>query len=222
MTEEPTARELTPGRVTRLTRQKKDPYRVSVYLDGAFAFGMHQDLILEFEIANGRELDVETQQQIIQKDEVHRARRRALGLLAYRARSAEELRRRLMRYDYAPESVEQAVEMIRDAGLIDDEAFARDYASARFSNKGYGPARIRSELMARGVPRDAVEQAIDEVFSDKDAMLEAARAFAQKRKPSLQRETDKLKRHRKLYDALRRRGFPTDMIQKVIDEALTG
>jgi len=221
MMEEPAAKELAPGRVTRLARQKKDPYRVSLYLDGAFAFGMHQDLILEFEIVKGIELDVETQRRIIRRDEVHRARSRAIGLLAYRARSSAELRRRLLRYDYAEESVDEAIEKIREAGLIDDAAFARDYAHARFANKGYGPARVRSELIARGVPRSAIDQAIDEAFSDHEAIAEAALAFAQKRQPSLQREADPLKRRKKLFDALRRRGFPTDVIGKVIAETLS-
>src|SRR5690625_6396285 len=92
MMEEPAAKELAPGRVTRLARQKKDPYRVSLYLDGAFAFGMHQDLILEFEIVKGIELDGETQRRIIRRDEGQRARSRAIGLRAHRARSSAEWR----------------------------------------------------------------------------------------------------------------------------------
>src|SRR5690625_7576542 len=125
MMEEPAAKELAPGRVTRLARQKKDPYRVSLYLDGAFAFGMHQDLILEFEIVKGIELDVETQRRIIRRDEVHRARSRDIGLLAYSARSSAELRRSLLRYDYAEETVEDAIDKDLVVGVDDEQSFIR-------------------------------------------------------------------------------------------------
>lgn len=214
-------RDLAPGTITRLVRQKKNPERVSVYLDGAFAFGIHQDVLLEAELRKGVSLSVDQQRGLLQSDEKLRARSRALDLLAYRSRSSVELSRRLRRDGFSDASIDAALHRLGELGMLDDRSFAEEFAASRIANKGYGPHRIAAELRARGIQSEIIEQVVDRQFEDDTLELEQARQFVARRLPRLERETDPVKRRRKLYDALMRRGYTSDVVRRVIDESLS-
>ena len=210
--------ELKAGTVTRIARQVKKQERVSIFLDGSFAFGIHQDVLLDFEVGKGVQLDVPTQRKMIAADERLRALGRAFELLAYRNRSGFELRQRLRRAEYSDPAIDGALDRLAELNLIDDRCFAETYAEARFSHKGYGPHRIAMELRMRGIDRDIIDAVIAERLSDGEAQLERARAFAEKRLGRIRRETDPRKQRQRLYNALLRRGYDSEIISHVIEE----
>lgn len=212
--------DLRPGIITRIARQKKDPQRVSIFIDGSFAFGVHQEVLLEHELRKGVRLSVDAQRQAVLADDRVRARMRAFDLLGYRSRSAYELMQRLRRDGFNEASIEAAVTRLRELGYIDDKSFARDFAASRLASKGYGPHRIARELRSRGVDGAIIDEVVADQFANGDIELVEARAFARKRMPRLEREQDPLKRRKKLYDALMRRGYSSDVIRRVLDECL--
>ena len=83
------------GTVTRLAVQKKNPDRASVFVDGAYSFGVHQDLVLEFGLHAGRVLTDEDIVRIRRADARLAARSLALRYVAQRARTEHEVRRKL-------------------------------------------------------------------------------------------------------------------------------
>ncbi|RMH49227.1 MAG: recombinase RecX [Bacteroidetes bacterium] len=206
-----------PATVTRLVAQERHPDRVSVFLDGAFAFGVYRDVVIEFGLHRGQVLSVEAQRRILRADRIRRARSRALHYLAHRARTTEEVRRKLLQSGFEAAVVEAALERLVELGYLDDAAYARAYVRGRFRSRGYGPARLRSELMRRGVPRALVEAAVQELLEEEDP-LEAARSQARRRWARLAREADSRRRRKKLSDFLLRRGFTYDTVRRVVDE----
>lgn len=208
------------GAVTRIATQRKNPERVSIFLDGSFAIGVHRDVLLDHPIRRGERLDADRLAVMEAADERLRARSRAFDLLAYRARSEGELRRRLERDGFSEEASAFAVSRVRDLGYIDDEAFATEYASARFRSRGYGRRRLINELRQRGIAAPLAEQAAFRAVGDGDDERERALEFARKRMVRLQNEADPYRRRGKLYAALVRRGFETDLIRSVIDEVI--
>ena len=210
-------RPLGPGTVTRLAGQKKNPQRVSVFIDEAFAFGVHVDLVVEFGLHKGQVLRVEEQQHIVEADRARAARAMALDYLSYRARTEYEIRQKLRRSEFADAVVEGAVAWLRELGYLDDAAYARSYVEARFRNRGYGPARLRSDLRRRGVAGRVIDAVLGVLVEEED-MLEAARSHAEKRWPRLAAEADAFKRRKKLSDYLVRRGFSYDITRRVVEE----
>ena len=210
-------RPLTPGAVTRLVAQQKNPNRVSVFIDEAFAFGVHVDLVVTFGLHKGQRLNVAAQQQIVQADRVRAAREVALGYLSHSARTEREVRQKLLRSDFDEAVAEDTVVRLRELGYLDDAAYARHYVQARFRNRGYGPGRLRSDLMRRGVAAALIDTVLDELLEQQD-MLEAARRHAEKRWPRLAGEPDARKRRKKLSEFLVRRGFSYETARSVIDD----
>jgi len=205
------------GTITALTVQQHQPTRVSVFLDGAFAFGISGDLVREWGLWVGRRLSVEDQVCLGAAEQLLAAQATALQYLAARPRTAHEVRQKLRRSGVTDQVADQVMARLQARGVLDDTAYAHAYLTSRLASRGYGPQRLRQELQQRGVGRALVEEAVLQDLAAED-VLAAARAQAAKRWPRLARETDLAKRRQKLWAFLRRRGFPTAIVQQVLTE----
>ncbi len=93
------------------------------------------------------------------KEEHRRAYAAALKMLGRRDYFFEELKRKLRRKGHAPEAVETALERCRELGYLDDRRIAVRFGEVRAGDRGWGPARVRAELRARGVEGSIAESA---------------------------------------------------------------
>jgi regulatory protein len=125
---------------------------------------------------------------------------------------AARLRRRGAPVDVADDVVAD----LTARGYLDDEAFARHWVAAR-APRGYGPARLRAELRARGVDTALIEAALAVVNDDGE--LERARAVARRRLPALERG-DRARAAARLRDMLLRRGYPASVVTRVVRESV--
>lgn len=207
----------TGGTITRLESQVHNNDRVSVYLDGEFAFGVHEDLVVKHTLQVGTTLTPQMVRDIEADDQYVHAKQKALDYLAHKPRTEQEVRRRLRKRDVSPPVIDDVIARLYELDYLDDEAYAHDYAHNRFSSKKYGPVRIRRELEERGVDRHLAEAAVEELFADREAEA-AAWTHAEKRWPRLADEDDPRRRRQKMYRYLRRRGFTSDTIRPILDE----
>ena len=207
----------TSGTITRLESQVHNDDRVSVYLDGEFAFGIHEDLVVKHSLQVGETLTPEGVRELERDEQYVDAKQAALDYLAYKPRTEEEVRRKLRQEDVPSPVIEDVIARLYELEYLDDEAYAHDYAHNRFSSKKYGPVRIRRELTERGVDRRLADAAVDELFAEVDVTA-AAWTHAEKRWPRLAGEDDPRRRRQKMYRYLRRRGFTSNTIRPILDE----
>jgi regulatory protein len=144
------------------------------------------------------------------------ARLAAGDLLARRAWTQAELAARLRRRGAAPEVAAGVVADLVARGYVDDAAFARHWVTTRAA-RGYGAARLRAELRARGVATAHVEAALGAL--EGADQLEAARRLARRRLPALARAAPD-KAAGRLRDHLLRRGFAGGVVAQVVRESL--
>jgi regulatory protein len=101
-------------------------------------------------------------------------------------------------------------------GYVDDAAFARQWITTRAA-RGYGAARLRMELRARGVAAAVIASALSTLGGDD--VLGRARETARRRLPSLRRgQADRVAP--RLRDYLLRRGFSTGVVVRVVRETI--
>ncbi|MBC8281089.1 MAG: regulatory protein RecX [Chloroflexi bacterium] len=129
-----------------------------------------------------------------------KARNAALRLLSYRSRSESEVKRRLQGR-FTEDAIEQTLESLRNQGLVDDAAFAREWRDQRERFRPRGPAVISQELRKLGVDREVIQDAL----SDFDSAASAYKAGS-KYAARLSVE-DGTAFRRKLSGFLQRRGF---------------
>lgn len=141
----------------------------------------------------------------------------AVRLLAARARSTGEIRQKLTAYGYMDDTVDMVLYKLEKEGLVDDEAFAREWAAARMRHQ-MGRSRILRELMQKGVSRDTAERAVAEL--DEEEGDAAAVALAQKLLRRYADEADAKKAMAKLMAAMARRGYDFEHARRAVEEAL--
>ena len=72
-------------------------------------------------------------------------------------------RKALERLEWDAAAADAVVAALVDEGFVDDHRYAAAYAREKSALSGWGPVKIRSTLLARGVPRDAVLAALEEI-----------------------------------------------------------
>lgn len=140
----------------------------------------------------------------------------ALRLLEFRARSATELRRALLRKGAPAAEVDAALDKLRDQKLIDDDDFARQFARNRVVGPGASRRRIVQELGRKGIARDVADRAIERL-REEDGLdpADGIHRVARKKWISLGK-LDDFTRRRRLYAFLARRGFDPDEIRNAL------
>ena len=115
----------------------------------------------------------------------------------------------------APAIVEEILLRYQSSGLIDDQRFAKNFA-ARQRDRGMSRRMIEQKLRARGISAELVEGLLprgDSAASE----LEAARAFARRRRLGPHRKPDLREAYRrKDLMALARAGFNYDTASRVV------
>ncbi len=157
--------------ISALTVQKRNPERVNVYLDGEFAFGLSR--IVAAWLYVGQELSDEKIGELQSGDSHESAYQRALNYLSYRARSEAEVRKHLLGKGIQDDIVEQVLERLNNAGLVDDERFAQSWVENRSEYRPRSRRAMVYELKQKGVSEAAIHSAVDDVDEEEMAYLAA-------------------------------------------------
>ncbi|MCG5514441.1 regulatory protein RecX [Ectothiorhodospira shaposhnikovii] len=147
-----------------------------------------------------------------QKTDAESADDAAIRLLARREHSRGELRSKLTERGLEQAAVEVALDRLESRGLLSDARFTESFVRHRVG-QGHGPTRIRADLRQRGVADSLVQAVLDEAEADWEALARDVRI--RRFGPALPvdyRERSKQMRF------LQYRGFPTDIIRRVMTD----
>lgn len=139
-----------------------------------------------------------------------KAKNAALRLLSYRPRSEKEVQRRLSGR-FSEDAIERTMSDLRRQGLVDDEAFAKEWRRQREKFRPKGPAVIRQELQKLGVDHEVIREALSDFDSSANA-YQAGSKYAAK----LSGDDANVFR-RKLGGFLQRRGFEGDVLGQTVE-----
>lgn len=142
------------------------------------------------------------------------AKRYALKLLAYRGRSEQELRDRLLRKGFEDPVIGAVTEDLKLAGFIDDTHLAGNLRRQAQEGKLLGRRAVRVFLMKRGLSRDVVEAAL--VYDPDDELQTLRRLLEKKSRSSDDQQTPEGRQ--RLWNFLLRKGYSTDIIRRAMKE----
>jgi regulatory protein len=86
-----------------------------------------------------------------------------LQLLSLREHSRKELERKLAAYEETPGELAQALDFLQAKGFIDEQRVVESVVNRRAAK--LGASRVRQELLAKGLPTEAVALAVDQLRS---------------------------------------------------------
>ena len=115
----------------------------------------------------------------------------------------------------APAIIEELLERYQSSGLIDDQRFAKNFA-ARQRDRGMSRRMIEQKLRARGIGAEVLQELLPRNESAASE-LEAARAFARRRRLGPHRKPELRDEYRrKDLMAMARAGFNYDTASRVV------
>jgi regulatory protein len=195
------------GKITALKLQKRNQQRVSVFLDGRYAFGI--PAIIAARLTSGQYLSDAEIEALTEEGAVESAYQQALNYLSYRPRSRAEMADYLEQRGVTESQTETIVKRLEGAGLVDDEAFAQFWVENRERFRPRSPRALRYELRRKGLSPDVIDQALDGI----DVAESAYRAAGKKARQLS--HLDEQSFRRKLIDYLARRGFTYEVARDV-------
>ncbi|MDQ0966955.1 regulatory protein [Flavobacterium sp. W4I14] len=132
---------------------------------------------------------------------------------AYQERSQKEVRYKLVEWGMRGDELEEIISELILNNFLNEERFAKSYASGKFNIKHWGRVKIKQGLKLKGVPDKILQKAIYSI--DDDDYLQTIEKLAIKKVQSLN-ENDPFKRKNKLMSYLQAKGFETDLILLVL------
>jgi regulatory protein len=208
--------------ISGIVESAKREGRYVVEVDGKAFVTVSLDIIERLRLAIGVVVTEALEGALREEGAALDAYDRGLNMLAFQARSKRDLRRRLVQKGESDANAEAAVERLEAKGLVDDGAFARQFARSRVLGQGASRRRLQQELFKRGVERSVADEAIGEVLSE-EAVDEGdvVERVARKKVRSLG-GLDAATRRRRLYAFLARRGYDADVIRRAMAAVLEG
>ncbi len=195
--------------ITALTIQKRDPARVSVFLDDQFAFGLPYSAAEA--LRKGQSLSPIEIEELKRENLTDRAKNNALHLISLRPRSVAEVQLRLQQKKYDDATIEQVIVELEEKNLLDDDVFAQFWVEQRITFKPRSRIALQHELRKKGVTREVIESAL----ADLDEMGAAEKVARKKASRWTHYSQDEFRL--KLGRFLQQRGFNYNVIKPITD-----
>ncbi len=136
---------------------------------------------------------------------------------AYQERCHKDVVTKLKHMRMIPEATDQIVVHLIKENYLNEERFSKGFARGKFRIKKWGRNRIINELKLRAISKYNIKTALNEI--DQDDYLETLNILAKKRFDAI-KETNILKRKRKLADYLLYRGWESHLVYGKVKELI--
>lgn len=216
-------------KITQVELQKRSVNRsnkrFNIFLDGQFAFGADEDLVVEYRLIAGKVIDKPLLEKLLFEAEVGKLMELMYRLFNIRSRSEREvinyfrLKNGVLRVKgqegISDLAVDLVVQKLKQKGLLNDLEFAKAWVEARRKTKKKGKIALRAELFQKGISRDIIEQVLEEEVNEEELAIQAL----EKKWKSWQ-NLPPVDFQSKALAYLMRRGFEYPLAKEVVEKLL--
>ena len=206
--------------VTGIAESPRKDGRFVLEIDGESGPTVSLEILDRLGLRIGSALDDRARLQLDAEAAALKTYDRALNMLAFQARSARDLRRKLVQKGEEPALVDAAVARLVERGLLSDADFARQVTRSKMLGAGASKRRVQQELFKKGVARETADEAIAEVFADEEVDEQAIVDEAARKKVRSLAKLDAPTRRRRLYAFLARKGYDGERIRAAMQRVL--
>lgn len=199
-----------PRSITGLEVQKRNHQRLSVYLDGDYAFGVSRFVGAWLHV--GQELSEEKIAELIAEDTYETAYQKAIKFISYRMRTISEVDKHLRKKGIDAQVIEQVIDRLEENGLLNDKNFAQMWIENRTEFRPRSQRLLAVELRKKGIGSEIIENVMESTLPED----ELAYLAAQKRIRRYE-NLERMDFQKKLGSFLARRGFSYATIKPVVN-----
>lgn len=148
---------------------------------------------------------------------VEEAKKKLEYYCAYQERCHKEVRQKLKGMSMIPEAIDVIIVHLLEHNFLNEERFAKTFVSGKFKFKHWGKRRLILELKKKDISKVNINQALSEI--NEAEYIEVFNNLAEKRMLII-KESNKLKKKKKLTDYLLYRGWESHLVYKKVNELL--
>ena len=148
---------------------------------------------------------------------IDEAKKKLEHYCAYQERCHKEVRQKLRDMRMIPEAIDLITVHLIQHNFLNEERFAKAFVQGKFNIKKWGKRRLTLELKQKDIAKSNINQAIKEI--NDDIYIEAFNNLAEKQFSSI-KESNNLKKKKKLIDYLLYRGWETHLVYDKVNELM--
>lgn len=205
-------------KITKIEKQKKNQSRYNIFIEGEFAFGLYDDSLLKHGLRSGDELTESKVEQIRKEDEFIFGKRSAYNFLSRRQRTVKEVEKKLKQLEVSDLTISEVINYFLETGYLNDEDFSKEFIESKIRRRPTGRRIIKSGLRFKGIEDEMAEDLLKKNYSENLELSKAEEAAKKYLSKNEKRFKDILDKRSKLYRHLVSRGFPMDLVQKVVKD----
>lgn len=146
--------------ISKIEPQKR-PGRYNVFINEEFAFGVDEEVLLQFELKKGLHVDETLQKQIEGEETFYKAYSKVLNYLSYSMRTEKQIKDYLWKHEFA-HFTDRMIEKLNAMRLINDLLYAESYVRTMANVNQKGPSNIMQDLKMKGVSENDILDALEE------------------------------------------------------------
>jgi len=156
--------------VTAIEPKKKG--LCALYIDGEFVTKVDTETVLSLRVDVGDEISDEKLHELITLSDTKRAKDKAMWLISYRDHSKHELIEKVSKHS-SFDAATKAVERLEELGLVNDENYARRYATDLLNLKRMSPMGAVRKLIEKGIDKELARDTVDSLECDVESNIQA-------------------------------------------------
>lgn len=205
-------------RITKIERQKKNNSRLSIYVDGKYAFSVSEDVSFKLQLREDQKLTQRELDAIKHTEMEQSVKSAALRFRSYRPRSQREVENYLQKKGFDSTYIKKGIEYLRSQHLLNDEEFTRMFCRDRLTLKPVSKQALKNQLLQRGIAKQLIDEILQEFYThEKEEAL-----AAQEAEKKLQRikTLPPLLQKQKIFNHLLRKGYDSSLSRSITNQLL--
>jgi regulatory protein len=199
--------------ITSAERNKKNKDRMSIYIDGRFAFTISEEDYLSMNLYEKKEITDEELDYIKNTLNFRTAKAAAVRYLSLKLRTEKEVRRKLHEDGYDDQNTENVISELKAIGYINNKLYAQKYVFDRSKLKPKSKKLLKLELQSRGISPEIADEVLEDWKVDEAVVAEEL----VRRKFGKYNLSDEGVRE-KVYMFLNHRGYNRELVEEVLNK----
>lgn len=149
--------------------------------------------------------------------DIKEAKIKIANYCAYQERAPKEVEEKLLSFGLKVQDIPKIIKELIDQGFLNEDRFARAYASGKFRNNKWGKHKIRQHLIFKGIDKEKIETALNGI--DPEAYHQIIQQLIIQKKSSID-ENDSYIKNQKISAYLLQKGFESEAIWENIKKLI--
>lgn len=197
--------------ITSVERSKKNKDRLSIYIDGKFAFTISEEDYVSMNLYENTTITQETVDYIINTLNFRKAKAIAVRYLSMKLRTENEVMEKLRSEGYDSRCAQNVIDELKSIGYINNILYAQKFVFDRSKLKPMSKKMMKKELQNKGIPDDIADAVLEDWKIEDNAV---AISLLKRKYGKYDLNDEKI--YKKAYMFLLHRGFSHDTIEEAI------